>query len=104
MRARGRLSAKEFSRPGLDLALAHTAGDERVRGGHGLQAGAQGVRFAGPLGKRLRPMEGKDQPRSGIGIALVAEEGFDSGRFIQEGQRTRETSGEKIRQAAGVAG
>jgi hypothetical protein len=79
MRARGRLSAKEFSRPGLDLALAHTAGDERVRGGHGLQAGAQGVRFAGPLGKRLRPMEGKDQPRSGIGIALVSEEGLDSG-------------------------
>ena len=37
--------------------------------------------------ERFRAVEGEDAARAGVGIALVAEEGFDAGGLVEERQR-----------------
>jgi hypothetical protein len=68
---------------GVDLALAERGGVQR---GELAKAGAEGVGLLDEFKQVLGSVEGKDRPRAGVGVALVAEVGFDAGRLVGEGQ------------------
>ena len=89
---------------GVDLAFAHPARGERVRDGHRLQPGAECVGLGGPFGEGLGAVEREDAARARRRIAFVAEEGFDAGGFVEEGQGAREAGGEEVGQAGSVTG
>ncbi len=72
-------------------------------GRHRLEPCAQGVGFRGPLGESFRPVKGEYAARARVGIALIAEERFDAGRFIEKRQRAIETSREEHRHVRGIA-
>ena len=77
----------------LDLAFPHASRNQRVRDGHRLQPGAEGVRLGGPLGERLGAMEGEHAAGARCGIAFVAEERFDAGGFVEEREHAGEAGG-----------
>lgn len=87
---------------GFDLAIAHAILDQRVDDGQRLQSVTQRVLLGSPLGERLGPMEGEDTAGTRRWIALVAEEGFDAGGFIEEWELARNSGGQEFGQAVCV--
>ena len=88
---------------GFLLAVAHAEGVERVSEGHLGEASAESSGGIDPLGERLGAVEGEHAARARVGIALIAEEGFDAGGFVAEGERALvEASGEEVGQTGCV--
>lgn len=70
-------------RDGVDLALAERSGVQR---GEMPKAGAEGIGLLDEFEQVLGRVEGEDGARAGVGVALVAEVGFDAGGLVGEGQ------------------
>ena len=87
---------------GLELAIPHADPRQRVGEGHGREAGAESGGFGKPGGERFRAVKGKDAAGTGLGVALVAEERFNAGGFVEEGQRAGCDGLNEIRQILGV--
>ena len=87
---------------GLDLAVAHPGGGERMGEGNCARRCAQGVRLSQPFGEGLRAMEGEDAAGARVRIAFVAEKGLDAGRFVEERQLAGTERGKEIGQILGV--
>ena len=60
-----------------------------------LQAGAKGIGFSEPGREGFRAVKGEDRTRARVGIALVAEERFDTGGFVKERERAGDSGGKK---------
>ena len=94
---------------GFDLALPHVrsrtchcafgaGGDERMIHWHSRQTGADGVGFGEPSSQRFGAMKAEYRSRTRVGIAFVAEKGFNAGGFVKERQRTGNRGGEEVRE------
>ncbi len=59
----------------------------RLQRGQFPEPSAQGVGLGHPVRQGFRAVEHEDAPGPGLGIALVAELGFDARGFVQERQR-----------------
>ncbi len=75
-----------------------------MRSGQIDEARTESVGFSDPIGESFGAMKGEDATRARVGVAGVAEECFDAGRFVEERKRAGETGGEKVRKAGGIAG
>ena len=84
----------------IDLAVAEGCG---VQLGEMPEAGTEGIGLLDELDEVLRPVEGKDGARAGVGIALVAEVRLDAGGLVREGQWIRPALGDPVL-GGGVAG
>src|SRR5258708_5504537 len=82
----------------LDLAIAHTRGDERRCLRHPVEARSQRVAFGRPLAERFGTMECEDAARARIGIALVGKKRLDARGLAAEGWPAGETCPELLRQ------
>jgi hypothetical protein len=67
---------------GVDLALAERGSVQR---GELAKAGAEGIGLLDEFEQVLGRVEGEDGARAGVGVALVAEVGFDAGGLVGEG-------------------
>ena len=71
---------------GFNLGFPKVLGKQGEALRHLAQSGAERAGLGRPLREGLGTMEGEDAPRTGLGVAVIAEEGFYPGAFIQEGQ------------------
>ena len=70
--------------------------------GHGREPRAESPGLGEPGRERFRAVKREDAAGPGLGVALVAEERFDAGGFVEEGQRAGCDGLNEIRQVLGV--